>query len=719
MNRALPPEYREHVAERNASVLRGRGLSGRAVWTGAFLSFFLAAGAPYVDMVMQSTFMAFDFSTPGAIILFLLLIGGLNVFFKVASRGMGRAVGLAVLSVGSYGLYYWPLNNLDPHSPGVQITTFLVASALLNVWQTRRHASLALNRSELVMVYVMLLIVSALCTMGMSQQLLPTLAAFFYYASPENDWLDRLLPHSPTRRVIVDDGHGNRAFFEGVGRTDVGIAYDAWIEPLLWWAVFLLALYVSMVCIAVILRRQWLEHEKLPYPLTRVGLAMVEAESEKGLVNGLFKNGAVWLGCAVPMGLGTLKGLSRYSTSVTALDLDTSLTLFGLLDLSIAPRFSLIGFSYLINTQVAAGIWVFYLVARLERELLNFIGVTSDQVITYGVSNQPLMGYQGGGALLAMVLVGLWVGRQHLRDVFMKALGRAPQVDDSDEIMSYRAAVFGLVGGVLVMTAWLWLMGTPLWVSGLFIVLALLIFIGITRIIAEAGLAALRAPMIAPDLTLMGLGSDLVGAAGGFNLSLAYIWSSDIRVFIMGMAANGLKMIEAMDLRSRRFVLWGIGLAILIGACGSCWTVFHLAHEHGGINVASWGFKGGPNRLFDTAARNLEPAGVYWQGMGFVVGGGMAMTLMMWARHRLTWWPIHPIGFPIGGNDAMMDRVWGNVLIAWAIKVTVLRFGGAAAYRRSQFFFLGLIMGEALCNGTWLVIDYFTGRVGNDIFDLN
>jgi len=33
-------------------------------------------------------------------------------------------------------------------------------------------------------------------------------------------------------------------------------------------------------------------------------------------------------------------------------------------------------------------------------------------------------------------------------------------------------------------------------------------------------------------------------------------------------------------------------------------------------------------------------------------------------------------------------------------------------------FFLGLIMGETLCNGLWVVIDYFTGKTGNIIFIL-
>jgi len=36
-------------------------------------------------MILRSTLMATDFSTPGAIFLFLVLIGLLNVLFKVAA----------------------------------------------------------------------------------------------------------------------------------------------------------------------------------------------------------------------------------------------------------------------------------------------------------------------------------------------------------------------------------------------------------------------------------------------------------------------------------------------------------------------------------------------------------------------------------------------------------------------------------------------------------
>ena len=66
----------------------------------------------------------------------------------------------------------------------------------------------------------------------------------------------------------------------------------------------------------------------------------------------------------------------------------------------------------------------------------------------------------------------------------------------------------------------------------------------------------------------------------------------------------------------------------------------------------------------------------------------------------------------------LMGQIWFSVFIAWAIKKIVLRFGGAARYQGSQIFFLGLILGEVLCTGLWIVIDFFTGKTGNTIFGI-
>ena len=716
LKRQIPAPYQRYLGTRHQSILEGEGqqrLTLRGFWVGGFLSFFLAIGAPYSNMILRGTFMSLDFSTPGAIFLFLFLIGVLNLLFKLAGRGKSAAL-LFALATALIWLYnYWPLNQLDPYSPGLIFSTFLLISAALNIPVVQGGGNLALNRSELILVYVMLLIVSALCTMGLSEQILPIITAIFYYASPQNKWQEKLFPHFPDKQILVQDGTGNKLFYEGITEAGQGIPYSAWAEPLFWWGLFLLALYVSMVSVAVILRRQWMERERLAYPVAQVGLAMIRGEERKSLVNEFFKEPSMWVGCAIPVLLGSLRALSRYDPAIAAPSLSWNIPLVGRQILQLNIDFAILGFSYLINANIAAGICFFHLLAKFEKELFFFIGLKSDQKMIFGVNDLPFLSYQGVGALIGMVLLGLWIGREHLGKVFLKAVGRAPEIDDGDEILSYRSAAIGTVGGGLVMVWWLWAMGTPMWIGLVFVVAAMLIFIGITRIVAEAGLIKLRSPMIAPDLVIQGLGSSLVGPTGVFNLSLAYFWAADIQVFVMATCSNGLKMIEEMPRWNRRLVFWAIILALLIGALGSFWMIFYLAYRDGGINLNSYFFKGLPETAYDNAVRNIDPAGVYWPGWFFFCGGGVAMVLMMMARQRLPWWPVHPIGFPIGANY-MMNFVWFNVFLAWLIKTLVLRYGGAPLYRRSQTFFLGLISGQFLCNGSWLIIDYFV-KVGNTL----
>ena len=659
--------------------------------------------------------MANDFNTPGAIFLFLFLIGVLNLLFKIAAHNKGVALAFTGVVTAGWLYAYQPFYTLDPYSPGLIFSTFLLISFIGNIFAVWRGDSLALNRAELILVYAMLLIVSALCTMGLGEQLLPIITAIFYFASPENQWVEKLFPHFPDRNILVNDGNGNKMLYEGVAKAGQSIPYADWVEPLIWWGIFLLALYMAMVSIAVILRRQWMERERLAYPVAQVGLAMVRGEDSKRLVNGFFKRYPMWIGCAIPMIYGSLKGLNRYEAAIPIPQTSWSIALDGMQNLHLGINFATVGFSYLIHTHIALGICFFHILSKFEKALFVFTGLKSSQKIIYGAAEFTFLGYQGAGALVGMVLVGFWIGRVHLKNVFLKAVGRAPDVNDGDEVLSYRSAAIGAVGGIVVMALWMWVMGTPLWISLLFIILAMLIFIGITRIVVEAGLVMLRAPMIAPDLVVQGLGSSLVGSTGVFNLSLSYIWAADVRIFVLATFANALKLIEDMEPRSRRMIFWGIVLALFIGVLGSFWMIFHTVYRHGAVNVSNWFFAGAPRTAYEYAVRNLEPSGIYWPGLGFFMGGGVAMALMMWARQRLTWWPVHPIGFPIGAN-AMTDGVWFSIFVAWLIKISIMRFGGAALYQRSQVFFLGLIAGQVLCSGMWLVIDYFTGKVGNSIF---
>ena len=73
---------------------------------------------------------------------------------------------------------------------------------------------------------------------------------------------------------------------------------------------------------------------------------------------------------------------------------------------------------------------------------------------------------------------------------------------------------------------------------------------------------------------------------------------------------------------------------------------------------------------------------------------------------------MHPLGFATG-TFYTLNHVWFSVFLAWLLKSTILKYGGASLYRKTRPFFLGLILGQISVAGLWIVIDFFTGMVGN------
>ena len=69
-------------------------------------------------------------------------------------------------------------------------------------------------------------------------------------------------------------------FFEGLPEGEK-IPWGAWAIPLFWWLSFVAVLFFVLFCIVVILRKQWVEKERLIFPLAQVPLQMVEG-AEKG-----------------------------------------------------------------------------------------------------------------------------------------------------------------------------------------------------------------------------------------------------------------------------------------------------------------------------------------------------------------------------------------------------------------------------------------------------
>ena len=122
----------------------------------------------------------------------------------------------------------------------------------------------------------------------------------------------------------------------------------------------------------------------MAYPLTQLGAAIVQGERGTGLVNGFLKHRALWWGAAMPLAYGSLKALHQYDSSIPNIGLIWWVPFIGQQNLQIWISFALVGFSYLISTQVAAGIWIFYLLSKVEAEFLAISGFKSTSKFVYG-----------------------------------------------------------------------------------------------------------------------------------------------------------------------------------------------------------------------------------------------------------------------------------------------------------------------------------------------
>ena len=663
MRKEVPAAYQRYLSQREAGIGGGRsGVTVRAVCVGGLISLGIGLGLPYANMIIKGGLLGHNFNTPAAVFTFFVFVGGINVALGWARRT-------------------W---ELDP--------------------------------AELATVYIMALLATAIPTVGFSENLLPVIAGFTYYATPENKW-EAFHPHLPSW-LVPQDAETVRGFYEGL-EPGAPVPWEAWLEPLFYWCILILAIYWVSVCTMVIMRRQWMEREKLLYPLIQVPLDMLRDDDSPSRFRPFFRSRIMWMGFALPFLLGSFNALHAYDPQIPAMvsyagqgPLTARIVFMGA-PLIIMFNFGLVGFAYLLSRDVALGVWFFFLVANFQRAVFQTLGIRSEETLSrFANHSGPYLSHQAMGAMIVLVFSGLWAGREHLRNVARKALGLDDTIDDSREVLSYRTAVVGLLAGLAVISVWLWQSGLPPWMVPVFLFAVFVVFTALTRAVVEGGVAVIRTPLTPSDFVISGFGTSAVGAAGVTALGLTYVWAANLRLFFMPCFANALKMAEEIG-DNKRPLIWAVVIAVVVSLVASIWCVLQLSYQYGGVNLHGFWFIGVPRAAGNYVAYlTAHPSSVSWSGWLFTGIGAMIMAALTWVRACVLWWPVHPLGFAIS-TFYIMNYVWFSVFVAWAIKSGILRYGGPGLFRRLRPFFLGLIMGQISVTAFWLVVDHFTGVVGN------
>ncbi|MFP6642647.1 MAG: DUF6785 family protein [Candidatus Latescibacterota bacterium] len=619
-------------------------------------------------------------------------------------------LGVGMVLVVALGAFYspWIVGAAEitwsyfPVAVGTPFVLLVLVNALI-----KRLLGRALQPAELLTVLMMGLVATSI-PLWIVGYLLAILAAPYYAATPENDWANLVHPYLPAWAIPQNEGDAMRWFFEGMPAGQ-SIPYAVWIGPLSWWLSLILTVYFVCFCVVTILRRQWVEREKLPFPLMELPRGLVEEDGQP-----LLRSAAFRAGCALSAALILYDIIGNFHPGFPQIDVGRG-PVFQIdpdfPDLHMNLRLPVLGFMFLASTQISFSIWVFYLVAFVQEGVTNMIGyeVSSADPFVWGMQS---LSWQSWGAFTVMVLLSLWMGRQHVTAVFRHAFSRTGSLDDRREMMSYRIAVYGLLAGLAYVVWWLQRLGMELPIACLFVFGVMVAYIGITRLVIQTGLFYLTTPVVSQAFTLAITGTG-IAPPNLVALCLSYTWFGDVQSIFMTSVAHATRLGERGG-RSRLLGL-AIGLAVVVGFGAAICFLLYLCYRYGGGNFVSWIYRAGAGAggmAFDSVAGHLvNPSPTDWTklsyfGIGAVVYAGLAAC-----QYRFYWWPLHPAGFPVGTLWMIRDIAL-SIVLAWAIKTAVLHYGGIGAYRRVRPFFLGLVVGFFLGVGVSFVVDwiFFFGK---------
>lgn len=567
---------------------------------------------------------------------------------------------------------------------------------------------LALSVGEMLVVYVMMTTSCGLSSSGQLQFIVPTVTAAYHYATPDNGWASSFHRYVPSWLAQTDPDVLKGFYF---GKTSVPLA--KWLPQMGFWLGFLLTLAAASLCVVALLRRQWVDRERLTFPTVALPLELLTSDVP------LFRRPLFWLGAALPFAVSVVNTVALNVPTVPQfnlranVDVNQSLTTppwnaIGYTPLSFYPF--VVGIAYLIPVDVTFSCWFFFLVTRIERVVGAALGLgagtTNAQMTAF-----PALGHQGAGAFLALTAVSLWLARGYLAEIWRKAWGHGSTLDDSQEPLSYRAALIGLLVCIVLLVGFCTAAGMRSFVAVVLIILALAYLIAATRVRAETGNAWLFGPDV--DVNTLMTRTFGTGLLDPQSLTvLAFLRPAvanfDLRCIPMPHQMDAFKMAQETD-TPRRPLVAGIALSTVVGSTVAFLIMLAVWHGYGAeARTEPWRTSQGRVPFDNLVSILRNPQGPDTNGILGLAVGFVVTTALILLRAQFVWWPLHPVGYAIA-NTSTMTSTWMPFFLAWLFKALTLRYGGARFYRQARPFFLGLIAGDLVGGGFFTALGAFTG----------
>jgi len=588
----------------------------------------------------------------------------------------------------------------------VVTTIFLIC--LANLLLQKLLPRFALRRGEMLTVFIMLSVAQGISGYDRLQQLMGLMVHPFYYATPDNRYEQLFFSYLP-QGLMVSNRAAVKAFHEG-GTTLWGSGHlHLWVRPYFFWLMCTLGVGWVSLCLVSLLRRRWIEHERLSFPLAQVPLAMTERHLA------IYGNGLFWLGFAVAAAWSTLRVLHYFLPAAPLVQTRVYLDFWQspqpwrsvgqiLFSFNAFP----VSISWFMPLDLSFSAWFFYFLAVAQ--ILGRGG------LGFGRPQGGRLTQQAVASWLTVAAVSLWRARTTLTQAWQNMLSGIHTSAEREEALDYQLSILGLLAGVVGLTWFLNAMGIGLSVAIFFWVMFFLLVLAATRIRAELGAPATELDWVDPGWMLTTvLGTEALGPRNLTGITMLGWLHNNYRCDPAQHMMEGFKLVGESGSPARGLA-GPVMLALALGFTSGFWGTLGIFYSFG-AGTASYGYAGsmrypGYGHFKKLVGALQAPRTTNWGDLGHVVAG-LAITLILYAlRQRYIGFPLHPVGFALGWAW-IVSVLWFPIFVGWLLKAAILHYGGLRAYQTLTPAFVGLFVGDFVMGFFSIVLGEITKiRVG-------
>ena len=575
----------------------------------------------------------------------------------------------------------------------------LLVLSLANIGIKRLFRKTLFKSGELSIIYVMLSIASGIGGHSMMQILPPMLGHPFWFATEENDWKNLFWRYLP-EWLTVNDKRALAGYYEG--DTLYKIEYfTAWLIPVLSWFSIIFIILLIMLCLNVIIRRQWVENEKLSYPIIQLPTEMTNSR--------FYFNRWMWIGFILVAIVDILNGLHFLIPNIPQvfskryyLNLSSE-PFLAMENLPFALYPFVIGLGFLIPLDLSFSCWFFFWFWKLQLIVGQMVGLSH-------LPGFPYLHSQAIGGYIGVTLVALYVSRFHLLLVIKQVLAQSSISNSRSQIMSYRKVVILLTVSSIILLALCQKAGMSITVATIFFLLYYLISMGITRMRAELGAPVHDIHYTGPEqMMVWAVGTRRLGTTNLTVLSLFWFLTRTHYSHVMPHQLEGFKISTQVNISQWKTFI-AIIVACVMGIFSAFWVLLHIPYQLGALAQIPWptvnAFGLEPWRRLENWLINPMVTSI---PETIFIGVGMLVTFgLMFMRMKFFWFPLYPAAYAVT-NSWAIHNIWFCLFIAWVIKIIILQYGGLKAHQKATPFFLGLILGEFTIGSLWTIIGILLG----------